>query len=96
MEMNNSVREKLVELIAEEEQELLANEHKLSGLLFDYCPSFRKEIRAILTTLDERIPEELLKSRNEPNKNILITRLTQKLLDTAPMSTEAAQWAVES
>lgn len=96
MEMNNSVREKLVELIGANEQELLSNDHKLSGLLFDYCPSFRKEIRAILTALEERISEELLKSRNEPNKNILITRLTQKLLDAAPMSTEAAQWAVES
>jgi formylglycine-generating enzyme required for sulfatase activity len=96
MEMANSVREKLVELIAADEQELLSNSHKLSGLLFDYYPSFRKEIRAILTALDERIPEELNKSRNEPSKNILITRLTQKLLDQVPMSIEAAQWAVES
>jgi hypothetical protein len=96
MDMNQQVRQKLIELFAKDDQELLANYRKLSGLLFDHCPTDRKEIRAILTAFEEHIPQELIKVRNEPSKEMMVTRLTQKLLEASPMSDEAARWAVES
>jgi F-box protein 11 len=96
MDMNQQVRQKLIALFEKDNQELLANYRKLSGLLFDHCPIDRKEIRAILTAFEEHIPEELIKGRNEPSKEMMVTRLTQKLLEASPMSDEAARWVVET
>lgn len=94
--MENKVREVLRKLIYDYGEEIFTDHRKLSGLLFDYCPSEKKEIRAILIAREERIPEELIRIKDHTLEKIVSSRLVEKLLKQTPLSEEAAQWAIET
>ncbi len=97
MDTINDVRNTLIDLFGKNDvNSLLSDGRKISGLLFDYCPSHRKEIRALMAAYDEHIPEELLKAKMEGNKELLVVRLIQKLLDSTPLSDDSAKWAVRT
>ena len=94
--MNNEPREKLRELIVEYGRSLCADPRRCEALLKDYCGQYKREIFVLITALKNRVADDLLKTSASVPHVLLSARLIKRLEDELAMTTEAAQWAVES
>jgi hypothetical protein len=69
----------------------------LQGLLSDYCKGqYRREIFVLVSALRERVAADLLAASEGSPKEILLARLTQRLVENLGFTSEVARWAVES
>jgi len=65
-----------------------------NGLLKDYYKGeFKKEVRILLTSVEEKIPQDIIAKKNQIPFTILSGQLIQRL-DDCGFSKELAQWAV--
>ncbi len=94
--MNNEPREKLRELIVEYGRSLCDDPRRFEALLKDYCGQYKREIFVLVTALKNRVADDLLKTSEGVPHVLLLARLIKRLEDELAMTTEAAQWAVES
>ena len=93
--MNDTPRQKLVEIVARHGVSVIENPRRCEGLLRDYCAGFRREISVLTMALEERVPLDLLAAKSTP-REVLLGRLTQRLCDNLALSEQAARWAVNS
>ncbi len=93
--MNDLPRQKLGEIAAKYGATIVENPRRCEGLLRDYCGAFRREISVLTMALEERVPLDLLASKNTP-RQVLFGRLTQRLCDNLALSEQAARWSVHS
>ncbi|HEX8288125.1 MAG TPA: right-handed parallel beta-helix repeat-containing protein [Pyrinomonadaceae bacterium] len=93
--MNDTARQKLVEIIDKHGVSVIENPRRCEGLIRDYCPGFRREISVLTMALEERIPLDLLAAKSTP-REVLLRRLTQRLCDDLALSEQAGYWAVNS
>lgn len=89
-------RQRLKEIVAEYGAKVVDDPRRCEGLIRDLCGDRRREINLIISALKEGIPESILSSRNSISDDILVARLTKKLIDNFALSVDAARWAVES
>ena len=94
--MNREVRDGLVEIIANNGNQVLKDSRRLEGLLRDFCGEYRKEIAALVGAMREGIIEELQRSSGGTHINVTIMRLSKRLEDNQALSEEASIWAVET
>ena len=94
--MYNEPREKLRELIAQYGRSLCDDPRRCGALLKDYCGQYKREIFVLVNALENRIAQELINAPAGIPVTLLFTRLIKRLEDELAMTTEAAQWAMES
>lgn len=94
--MNDTPRQKLREIVSQQGDAVCEQPHRLKALLHDQCGAYRKEISVLITALEARIPQDLLSSQNSLPAGLLLARLVKRLQDNFGLSSDAADWAVES
>lgn len=94
--MNDIPRQKLREIIIQFGRGLIDEPRRLEGLLNDLCGEYKREIFVLVNAVKAKVPEDLLVSRGNLPQEVLLVRLTNRLVDKLALSDEAAQWAVES
>ena len=73
---------------------IIENPISFNGLLKDYYKGeFKKEVRILLTSVEEKIPQDIIAKKNQIPFTILSGQLIQRL-DDCGFSKELAQWAV--
>ena len=94
--MNDIPRHKLREIIIQFGRGLIDEPRRLEGLLNDLCGEYKREIFVLVNAVKAKVPEDLLVSKGNLPQEVLLVRLTNRLVDKLALSDEAAQWAVES
>lgn len=94
--MNNIPRLKLIEIIAQYGDSVIEYPRRMEGLLKDFCGEYKREIHSLMDAYYERVPFDLRIESGGTAHPALITDLTQRLLDTLPMSEDMARWTVET
>ncbi|NCC94855.1 MAG: hypothetical protein EOM10_16585, partial [Opitutae bacterium] len=69
---------------------------RCEAMLKDLCGAQRREIAVLIAALRERVASDLLTTNAHQHPSLLMTRLTQRLIDDLALQPEAARWAVES
>lgn len=93
--MNEVVAETLKKLIEEYGLALSNNRIKLQGLLMDLCGENRKEIKLLITALQENVVLNL-ENYNDKIEEDVFFRIVNNLCDEAGIIKEGAQWTVET
>jgi parallel beta-helix repeat protein len=95
--MNELPRRKLSEIIARHGRSVIENPRRLESLLRDYCGEYRREISVLVMAVEEHAVLDMLAAAagNSP-RQVLLTRLAQRLCDNLGLSEEAANWSIES
>lgn len=94
--MEDEVRGKLVELVAQYGKSLLTNPQRVKALLRDYCGEHLREINAIHLAHQQRVPQRLRIRADSVPIGSLIASLTDQICDVVPLAEDAASWAVIS
>lgn len=94
--MNDTVRQKLCDLITQYGHALCDNARRCEGLLKDLCGQYKREINILVNALEQRVPIDLLASSDSVPKAVILARLAKKMEDDLGLSEVAALWAVES
>ena len=94
--MNDAPRQKLREIIRQHGQIIIENPRRLENLLRDYCGEFRREISVLTMALEEHAVADMLSTASALPREVMLTRLTQRLCDNLALSDAAARWSIES
>jgi hypothetical protein len=94
--MDDIVRQKLKDIIYKFGKVIVEDSVKCEGLLRDLISEYKREANLLILTLKEDIPIELLKYSNDFPKEVILSRLVNRLQDNFAISREPAMWAVES
>jgi len=62
----------------------------------DFCGEYRREVNVLVGALRERVAVDLLASQDGLPPEVLLKRLTKRLVDHLAFAEDAARWAVES
>lgn len=76
--------------------EICGDAKRCEGLLKDLCGAYRREINVLVNAIEERVPLDLLAGARSLPRELLLTRLENRLEEQLGMTAEAARWAVES
>jgi WD40 repeat protein len=94
--MNEPVRRKLCEIIAENGPAVADDPLRCAGLLRAACPEDGTGVDALLRALDARVPARLALLTEPLASGPLTTSLVQRLVTEHGLSESAARWAVDS
>lgn len=95
--LEKDIPEKLRALIKAEGQSILDDPAKFHALLLDYCIGIRnREINALTTAVQQRVPLQLLSSDNNTATNEILNSLTYLLIENTGLSDTSAEWAVNT
>ena len=95
--MDELPRKQLKSIIASYGIALHENPKRCEALLRDFCGQYRQEISLLINAQKEKVPSELLNSKNSSLPiSLTITRLSKRLEDNLAITSEAAKWSVES
>ncbi|MDD1665781.1 MAG: right-handed parallel beta-helix repeat-containing protein [Methanomicrobiales archaeon] len=89
-------REELARIIARYGREIVADPRRCEGLLRDTCSSCDREIFILASVHRKHIPEELLARSPSAPREILVRRLTGRVVQELGFAEEFALWAVVS
>jgi hypothetical protein len=93
----NTPRKKLCEILKDYDMTILKDSKRFRAILNDLCKGQNpREINAILTLLDEHIPQDLLKSKNKIPFRILSEKYQQKLKENTYLSEDLIKWTIDS
>jgi hypothetical protein len=94
--MNDSVREKLSEMLTRHGPSLIDDPRRLEALLRDCCANYKREVNVLVMALKEKVAAELVSASSGVPAEVHLSRLTQRLQFNSGLSEEAARWAVRS
>lgn len=94
--MDDLVRETLKRLVSEHGTELCLNQQRLEGLLRDFCGQHRREIKVLITSIQEGITDALLQVSGTEVDPLLAHRLVQRLHEGAGIDKRYSEWAVNT
>ena len=94
--MNDSVREKLQEMIEQYGRSLCDEPKRCESLLRDFCGKDRRKINLLIAALNQGIATDLLNSSNSISQQLVSARLVKRLQDNLGTAEEFAIWAVDS
>lgn len=93
--MNNLPRQKLIEIVRRHGHEIISEPQRCEGLMRDNFPAHRREISVLKAALEERIPAELLASKESRQpRAALLARLAARLHDDLAIEASAARWTI--
>lgn len=94
--MNDLPRQTLSKIVHKYGVSLCDDPRRCEGLLRDLCGEHRREIYVLVTALEEGVAADLLGSQDNIPQEVLLARLTKRLIDELALAEDAALWAVES
>jgi len=94
--LNNHPREQLRFIIQQYGQTIIAEPKRCKGMLSDLAPLHRLENNLLITALEQKVAQELLKLTALIPIDMQLERLAQRLHDNHGTQLEFAYWAVES
>jgi len=101
--VNDLPRQKLCEIIAYRDaitaktgRDVLNDSRLCKAFLLDLCGEHKREISVLVVAMEERVAADLQKSQSGVPLELLLTRLTKRLVDNRALAEDAARWAVES
>jgi len=94
--MNNLPRQMLRRILTKYGNEICSDARRCESLLNDLCGSYRREINVLVNAINERVPLDLLAANSSMPHELLLTKLERRLEEQTAVTTDAAQWAVES
>jgi hypothetical protein len=93
---DNHPRAQLCFIIKEYGQTIIAEPKRCNGILSDLAPQHRLEINLLITALEQKVAQELLKPSALIPVAMQLEHLAQRLHDNHGTQLEFAYWAVES
>jgi hypothetical protein len=94
--MNEQPRQKLRELVERHGRSLADDARRCEGLLKDYSGEYRGEVSALVSALEEHVPQDLLAAPPGTPREVLLARMARRLSDQRALSEPAAAWSVNS
>jgi hypothetical protein len=94
--MNEQPRQKLRELVTRHGQSVVGDARRCEGLLKDYCGEYRREVSALVSALEEHVPQDMLDASAGTPRAVLLARMAHRLSDQRALSETAAAWVVNS
>lgn len=94
--MEDVARNKLNAVIEIFGTSIIEEPDRLKSWLLDCCPSKKKEIKTIVDSAMNCVPQELLKKPQNVPVELVFARLEKRLVDDLGISEDNARWAVES
>ncbi|MGD9889526.1 MAG: DUF1566 domain-containing protein [Halothiobacillaceae bacterium] len=86
----------LIQLVTQYGHGLSQDPRRLKALLHDYLPQHRREARVLLSVVEERLAEELLRNKSDGTPwSILRPRLVVRLHNATGIDVRLAQWALD-
>ncbi|MGD0534667.1 MAG: zinc finger AN1 domain-containing stress-associated protein [Methanoregula sp.] len=96
-DIDNIPREKLREIVKTYGETIIENPKRLRAILKDLCLGKNtREINAIMSSLEEKIPQEILKSKNTVPLKILLPQLKKRLSENTYYSDDLVIWSIKS
>lgn len=90
-------RQKLNQILKEYDIGILDDSKRLRSILNDLCMGkYSREINALIGSLDEQVPQYILKSKTLLPYTVLSGQLKKKLLENTYLSENLVDWAIES
>ena len=94
--MNEKIRQKLCELIAQYGFSLCNDQKRCEILLENHCGQSNKDVFILTAALKNRVVEDLINASPSALKYALYKRLINRLENELGLKKQTAQWAVES
>ncbi len=94
--MTDEPRRALIEIVERYGAGLVEDARRTEALLRDFCPERRRETFALVSAIRERVPADLLTSKDSTPRDVLIPRLASRLSEDLGLAESAARWTVES
>lgn len=94
--MTDDPRQALVEVVRQYGGALADDPRRTEALLRDYCPERKRETFQLVSAIRERVPADLLTSKDSTPRDVLLPRLMARLSENLGLPEAAARWAVES
>jgi tetratricopeptide (TPR) repeat protein len=94
--LDSHPRTQLCLMLKQYGQIIMTEPKRCKALLSDLAPEHRLETYLLITALEQKITDDLLKPNNLMLINIRLERLTQSLRDAVGIEEAYAYWAVES
>jgi hypothetical protein len=94
--MNEQPRQKLRELVERHGRSLTDDARRCEGLLRDYSGEYRGEVSALVSALEEHVPQDMLAAPAGTPREVLLARMARRLSDQRALSEPAAAWSVNS
>ncbi|OUD15258.1 DUF1566 domain-containing protein [Thioflexithrix psekupsensis] len=94
--MDSSIRQHLQEMIRRYGTSLCGEPKRCKAILNDLCPTAKKEIRLLISALEEDIGNSLLNPPNGIPMEMLLQQLIKRLHEELSLQPEAAHWTVET
>jgi parallel beta-helix repeat protein len=94
--MNDSARQKLIEIVGRHGKSVVDDPQRAEGLFRDNFGEHKREIAVLTMALEEGVGRDLAAAQQNAPSAVLLARLTQRLVDNLALSEDAAKWAVES
>jgi len=94
--MNDLPRQKLCQIVAIYGDALYEDDRRTEGLLRDFCGEYKREIHVLVSAVKEKVATDLLSSQHSLPVEVLLPRLTRRLMENRAIAEPAAQWAVET
>ena len=94
--MNDLPRQKLAEIVKRYGPSVCEDPRRCRALLMDLCGEYRREIFCLVSAVEEEVAAELREVQSGVPVELLLERLTNRLVDNCALDEEAACWTVES
>jgi len=94
--MKDPAQQALGELITQYGRALCDDPRRLRALLSDLCPGSKREVHVLLSALEQRVPQELANTADSSPWEVIVGRLSRRLVEEAAIIEDMARWAVES
>lgn len=93
--IDNIPREKLCEIVKTYGETIIENPKRLRAILKDLClGNNTREINVIMSSLEEKIPQDILKTNNTVPFNILLPQLKKRLSENTYYSDDLVTWSI--
>jgi len=90
-------RTSLCRIIRKTGPKILDDPARLRACLRDLCKGQNSsEINAIINTLEEKIPQEILRTKDNLSHSVLFAQLKKKILENTYLSEPLACWAIQT
>lgn len=83
-------------ILAKYGSEICSDARRCESLLNDLCGEYRREINVLVNAIQERVPLDLLAANSSMPHELILNKLEKRLEEQTALTTDAAQWAVES
>ena len=93
--MHDQPRQQLIEIVARYGLTVIDDPRCCNGLLLDLCGEYRREINVLIMAQEERVTVDLQALQSGVPEDLLLARLTRRLVDNRAMAQDAARWPVE-